>query len=42
MIWEIELSRPKFKKFQEGTFCAQKTKKTTLKKFLIFQEMELF
>ena len=42
MFWEIELSRPKFKKFQEGTFHARKTKKPTLKKFLIFQEMELF
>ena len=27
--------------FKEGTFLARKIKKTTLKKFLIFQEMEL-
>ena len=28
--------------FQEGTFRAQKIKKPTQKKFLIFREMELF
>ena len=34
----MELSGSKFKKFQEGTFWAQK--KNHSEKFLIFQEME--
>ena len=37
----MELSSPKIKKFQEGTFRARQIKKTTLKKFLIIREMEL-
>ena len=40
------LSSPKNKRIQDGTFQSQKTKqknkqKTTLKRFLIFGEMEL-
>ena len=37
----MELFSPKNKNFHEGTFRAGKIKKNTLKKFLIFQEMEL-
>ena len=38
----MELSIPKIKNFQEGTFWAQKTKKKPfLEKIFIFQEMEL-
>ena len=40
IFWETELSSPKIKKFQEGTFRAQKIKKPNLKKFLIFCEIE--
>ena len=38
----MELSSPKIKKLKEGTFRAQNVKKPTLKKLLIFWEMELF
>ena len=37
----MEPSSHKIKKFQGGTFRAQKIKKPTLKKFLIYREMEL-
>ena len=37
---KMELFSSRIKKFQEGTFHAQKIKKTTLKKFLIIWEME--
>ena len=39
VFWEIELSSPKIKNFQEATFPSQKN--TTLKKFLKFWEMDL-
>ena len=38
---EREISCPKIKKIQEGTFHAWKIKKSTLKKFPTYQEMEL-
>ena len=37
----MEFFSPKTKKFEEGTFRAQKIKKHTLKSSLIFQEIEL-
>ena len=37
----MELSSPKNKKFEEETFRAQKIKKPSPKKFLIFREMGL-
>ena len=42
LFWEMELSSPKYTKFQEKIFWVQKNKKkTALKKFLIFEKMEL-
>ena len=37
----MKLSSCKIKNIQKGTFRARKIKKSTLKKFLIFWEMEL-
>ena len=39
---EMEFSSLKNKKFEEGTSELEKIKKPTLKKILIFREMELF
>ena len=41
IFWVTELFSPKIKKFQEGTFRAWKIKKSTLKRFLTFQEIGL-
>ena len=37
----MQLSSPKNKKIQKETFPAQKIKKSTLKKFLTFRQIEL-
>ena len=37
----MELSCLKFKKFQERIFRARKMRKSTMKKFLIYKEIEL-
>ena len=42
MFWQMKLSSPKIKKFWKGLSELKKLKKATLKKFLIFRDMELF
>ena len=42
MFWQEKLLSPKIKKFWKGLSELKNLKKATLKKFLIFWDMELF